>query len=162
VGPFLRRLEPQVKLDGWLNANLTLRQGDGQPGSPEVCLEGDVSLQALTLSDPLLGPDTLKLARVDVPCRLSLNGSRLTVEQLEVRSDGGKASLAGVVDLAKDVRDLLRQSGHRLDAELDLARLAGLAPNTLHLTKDTRITSGSLTLHLRNSIHDDSLRWEGD
>jgi hypothetical protein len=162
AGPFLRRLEPQVKLDGWLNANLTLRPGDGQPSSPEARLEGDVSLQALALSDPLLGPDTLKLARVDVPCRLSLNGSRLAVEQLEVRSDVGKASLAGVVDLAKDVRDLLRQSGHRLDAELDLARLAGLAPNTLHLTKDTRITSGSLTLHLCNSIRDDSLHWEGD
>ncbi|HEY7424291.1 MAG TPA: DUF748 domain-containing protein, partial [Gemmataceae bacterium] len=160
--PFLRRFESQIKLDGRLNAALTLRQGDGQPGSPDVRLEGDVSLQALTLSDPLLGPDTLRLARVDAPCRLAVDGSRLFVEQLEVRSEVGKASLGGTVDLAKDLRELLRQPGHRLDAELDLARLAGLVPNTLHLTKDTQILSGSLTLHLRSSIRADSLVWEGD
>ncbi|HEY7424003.1 MAG TPA: hypothetical protein VH682_07190, partial [Gemmataceae bacterium] len=159
---FLRRFEPQIKLDGRLNAALTLRQGDGQPGSPDVRLEGDASLQALTLSDPLLGPDTLRLARVEAPCRLAVDGSRLSVEQLEVRSEVGKVSLGGTVDLALDMRDLLRQPGHRLDAELDLARLAGLVPNTLHLTKDTQILSGSLTLHLRSSIRADSLVWEGD
>src|SRR5262249_27867007 len=142
AGPFLRRFEPQIKLDGRLHAGLTLRQSDGQPGSPDMRLEGDVSLRALMLSDPLLGPDTLRLTQVDAPCRLAVDGSRLLVEQLEVRSEVGKVSLGGSVDLAKDVRDLLRQPGHRLDAELDLARLAGLVPNTLHLTKDTQITSG--------------------
>ncbi|HEY7310036.1 MAG TPA: DUF748 domain-containing protein [Gemmataceae bacterium] len=160
--PFLRRFEPQIKLDGRWSANLTLRQGDGQPGSPDVRLEGDVSLQSLTLSDPLLGPDTLKLARVEAPCRLALDGSRLSVEKLDIRTDVGKASLTGTMDLAKDMRDLLHQPGHRLDAELDLARLAALAPNTLHLSKDAQITSGTLTLHLRSSIRGESLLWEGD
>jgi hypothetical protein len=159
--PFLRRFEPQIKLDGRWGAHLTLRQGEGKPGSPDIRLDGVVSLQALTLSDPLLGPDTLKLARVEAPCRLALDGTRLSIEQLDLRADVGKASLAGTVDLASDVRDLIYQPGHRLDAELDLARLAGLVPNTLHLTKDTQITSGSLTVKLRSSIRGESLLWEG-
>jgi hypothetical protein len=160
--PFLRRLLPQLKLDGRLNADLTLRPGDGPDGPVEERLEGKVSVQALTLNDPLLGPDCLRLARVDVPCRLALNGSQLLVEQVEIQSDAGKASLAGTLDLAKNLRDTLAQPGHRVDAEIDLARLAGLVPNTLHLTRDTQITSGTLSLHVHSSAGPESVTWAGD
>jgi len=160
--PFLRRFEPRIKLDGRLAAHLTLHEGDGQAGSPDARLQGDVSVQALTVSDPLLGPDCLRLARVDAPCRLALEGSRVHFEQVEVKSDIGKLSLAGTVDLAKDLRDALSQPGYRVDAEIDLARLAGLAPNTLHLTKDTRIESGTASLHIHSSPGPDSVLWGGD
>ena len=160
--PFLRRFEPQIKLDGRLGAELRLHGGDGQPGSPDLRLEGSVSAQSLALGAPLLGPDILRLARVEAPCRVSLDGSRLLVEQLETRSEVGKASLAGAIDLGRGIRDALNQPGHRVDAELDLVRLAGLVPNTLRLTKDTRITSGSLALHVRSSPRPDGVQWEGD
>lgn len=160
--PFLRRFEPQIKLDGRLGADLRLHGGNGQSGSPDVRLEGSVSVQALALGAPLLGPDILRLARVEAPCRVSLDGSRLLVEQLEARSEVGKASLAGTIDLGRGIRDALNQPGHRVDAELDLVRLAGLVPNTLRLTKDTRITSGSLALHVRSSPRPDGVQWDGD
>jgi hypothetical protein len=160
--PFLRRFQPQIKLDGRFSTHLTLREGDGQAGSPDARLEGDVSLQALALSDPLLGPDCLRLARVETPCRLALEGSRVHIEQLEVQSDIGKLCLAGTVDLAKDPREVLTQPGHRIEAVVDLARLSGLVPNTLHLTKDTRIESGTVSLHVHSSARPDSVRWEGD
>ena len=160
--PFLRRFEPRLKLAGRLSSNLTLREGDGQAGSPDARLEGSVSAVALTLSHPLLGSDIPNLARVEGSCRLALNGSRLLIEQAEVQSEVGKASLAGTVDLASNLRDTLYQPGNRLDAQVDLARLAGLAPNSLHLTKDTQITSGTLTLHVGSSLRSESVRWEGD
>jgi hypothetical protein len=160
--PFLRRFKPQLKLDGRLGADLRLLSGDDQAGAPDVRLAGDVSVRALALGDPLLGPDILRLARVEAPCRVALEGSRLFVEQLEVRSEVGKVSLAGAIDLAKDLRDALNQSGHRLDADLDLVRLAGLVPNTLRLTKDTRISSGTLALRVRSSARPESVQWEGD
>ncbi len=160
--PFLRRLHPRIKLDGRLNAQLKLHPSDGQPGSPDVRLEGSVSVQALALSDPLLGPDVLRLPRVEAPCRIALDGSRLTIEQLEIQSEIGKASLAGTMDMAKDPRDALLQPGHRIEAEVNLARLAGLLPNTLHLTKDTRIQAGTLSLHLRSTVRGDGLLWQGD
>jgi translocation and assembly module TamB len=160
--PFLRRIEPRMKVSGWLNANLKLQPSNGQPGSPDVRLEGAISLQTLALSDSLLGPDILRLPRVEAPLRIALDGSRLSIEQLEIRSAVGKASLAGTMDLAKEPRDVLLQPGHRLEAELNLARLADLVPNALHLTRDTRLQSGTLSLHLRSTLRDDSLLWEGD
>jgi len=160
--PFLRRIEPRIKLAGWLNTSLKLPPCEGQPGSPDVRMEGSVSLQTLSLASCLLGPDILRLQQVEAPLRMALNGSRLSIAQLEVRSEVGKASLAGTMDLAKEPRDILLQSGHRIEAELNLARLADLVPNALHLTRDTRLQSGTLSLHLNSTLRDDSLLWEGD
>ncbi len=160
--PFLRRLAPHIHLHGRLNTNVKLRPSDGQAGSPDVRLEGSVSLQALTLSDPLLGPDILRLQRVQAPLRISLDGSRLSIEQMEIQSEIGKISLAGTLDLAKDLGCAHIQPGHRIDAELNVARLADLVPNALHLTKDTRMQSGTLSLHLHSALRDDRVLWEGN
>jgi hypothetical protein len=160
--PFLRRFEKHIRLDGRLGAHLTLRQGNGQTGSSDARLEGSISLRGLTLGHPVLGSDRLRLDRAEVPCRLALEGSRLLVEQIEIQSELGKASLAGAIDLAKHPRDALAQPGHRLDATINLARLAELVPDTLHLTRETRITSGTLSLHVHSSARSDAIVWEGD
>ncbi|HTU91971.1 MAG TPA: DUF748 domain-containing protein, partial [Gemmataceae bacterium] len=160
--PFLRRLQPHIKLGGQLNANVKLRPGDGQAGAPDLRLEGNVSIHALSLSGSLLGPDVLRLQQVQAPLRIAFGGSRLSIEQLEIQSEVGKISLAGAMDLAKNWRDCLIQPGHSVDAELNLARLADLIPNALHLTKDTRVQSGALSLHLHSAHRDDVVLWEGD
>ncbi len=179
--PFLRRLAPHIHLHGRLNINVKLGSpplspplpegelrrsppvpgGDTGGGLPDVRLEGNVSLQALTLSDPMLGPDILHLQRVQAPLRISLDGSRLSIEQLEIQSEIGKISLAGTLDLAKDLGCAHIQPGHRIDAELNVARLANLVPNALHLTKDTRLQSGTLSMHLHSALRDDRVLWEG-
>jgi hypothetical protein len=161
VEPLLRRLEPHLKLDGRLNAHLKLQPSDGHPGAPDVRIQGSVAVQELALSDSYLGPDILRLTRVEAPCRIALDGSRLSIEQLDIQSEVGKINLAGTVDLARS-GDTLLQPGQRLEAELNLARLADLLPNALHLTKDTRVQSGTLSLHLRSSLRGDSLLLEGD
>ncbi|MHB1422083.1 MAG: translocation/assembly module TamB domain-containing protein [Gemmataceae bacterium] len=160
--PFLRRLQTHLKLGGWLNANLKLSPSNGQSGSPDMRLEGSVSIQALALSGSLLGADILRLQRAEMPLRMALEGSRLTIERLEMQSEVGKICLAGSMDLAKEPRDALLQPGHRVEAELNLARLAELVPNALHLTKETRMQSGTLSLHLSSALREDSLLWEGD
>ncbi len=43
-----------------------------------------------------------------------------------------------------------------------MARLADLVPNALHLTKDTRLQSGTLSLHLHSALRDDRVLWEGN
>jgi hypothetical protein len=158
--PFLRRLEKPIKLDGRLDAHLTLRQGEGGPSDGR--LQGNISLRSLTLGHPVLGSDCLRVDRAEVPCRLALEGSRLVVEQIEIQSELGKAILAGAMDLAKTPRDALTQPGHRLDATIDLARLAELVPDTLHLMKETRLTSGTLSLHVHSSAQPEGVFWEGD
>lgn len=159
--PLLRRLEPRIKLGGRLNVHLTFQPGEGQSVASDVRLQGSVSVQELALSNSLLRPDTLRLPRVDAPCRIVLDGTRLSIEQLEIQSEVGKISLAGAMDLARP-QDTLLQPGQRVEAELNLARLADLVPNTLHLTKDTRVQSGTLSLHLRSFLRGDSLLLEGD
>jgi translocation and assembly module TamB len=162
IEPLLRRFEPHLKVGGWVNADLQVHPNEGQTGAPDVRLEGSVSLQSLALSDSLLGPDVLHLTRIEAPCRLALEGTRLSLEKLEIQSEVGKASLAGTLDVSKGSRSAFLQPGHRFDAELNLARLAELVPNTLHLTKDTRIQTGTLSLHLRSSLRGETLLWEGD
>lgn len=160
--PFLRRIEPHFRLGGWLNADLKLQPGDGQPNVPDIRLVGNAALQALTVSDSALASDTLRLPRVDIPCRIALDGDRLGLEQLQLQSEVGKVGLSGSVDLSKEAREAVLLPGQHLEAELKLAPLAELLPNTLHLTKDTRIQSGTLSLHLNSSLRGDSLLWEGD
>jgi translocation and assembly module TamB len=160
--PFLRRLRPQLNLTGRLSANLKLHPNDGQSGSPDLRLEGSVSLEKLALRGALLGPDILHLERVEAPLRIALDGSRLSIERLEIQSEVGKISLAGTMDLAKQLRDALLQPGHRIEAELNLARLADLTPNALHLSKETRLQSGALSLHLSSELRGESLFWQGD
>jgi translocation and assembly module TamB len=162
IEPFLRRIEPHLKLSGLARADLKLRASDGQPGAPDLRLEGSLALQELAVSDALLSPDVLRLQRVDAACRIALDSSRVRIEQLEFRSEVGKVSLAGTIDVAKDLREAFLQPGHRVEAELNLARLANLVPNALHLTKDTLLESGTLSLQLRSSLRDHSLLWEGD
>jgi hypothetical protein len=159
---FLRRLEPQIKLGGRLSASLRIRPNDGQPNSPDMRLEGTLSLKAIELSDSFLGPDVLRLQRVDAPLRIALDGSRLWIERLEIQSNVGKLSLSGMMDLSKDLRDALIQPGHHVEAELNLARLAEQIPNALHLTKDTRMQSGTLSLHLSSALRGDAVLWEGN
>jgi translocation and assembly module TamB len=159
--PFLRRIEPNLRLAGWLSADLQL-QPVGEQGGPDLLAQGKVSIQALSASDTLMGEDVLRLARVDAPCRVLLDGSRLNIEQMEIQSEVGKVNLAGTIDLAKESRGAVLQPGQRLDAELNLVRLAELLPDALHLTKDTRIQSGMLSLHLHSSQRGESLLWEGN
>ncbi|MGH7226571.1 MAG: hypothetical protein ACRELF_25420, partial [Gemmataceae bacterium] len=52
--PLLRRFRPQLNLAGRLNANLKLLPSDGQPGSPDLRLEGSVSARELAVSGALL------------------------------------------------------------------------------------------------------------
>jgi translocation and assembly module TamB len=169
--PFLRRLASHIHLGGRLNANVKLRLPpvsspgmgeDTRDGAPDVRVEGSIALHTLTLSDPLLGPDILRLQQVQAPLRMALDGSRLSVEQLEMQSEIGKISFGGTIDLAKDLHNALIQPGHCIEAELNLARLAELVPHALHLTKDTRLQSGMLSLHLHSALREDAVLWEGN
>jgi hypothetical protein len=173
IEPFLRRFAPHLHLSGRLNVNGKICPSDGQAGAPDVRLEGGISLQALTLSDPfLLGSDVLHLQQVQTPIRLALDGSRLAIEQMEIQSEVGKLRLAGTLPKEEDGKRkeesrnvfssfVLLPSSLQVEAELNLARLAAMLPNALHLTKDTRMQSGTLSLQLHSTPCDDGTHWEG-
>src|SRR5262249_14925072 len=55
----------------------------------------------------------------------------------------------------------LSQTGYQATVDLDLARLANILPQTLHLQKDMRVTDGRLHLDLTAQSRDQQRYWSG-
>jgi translocation and assembly module TamB len=160
--PFLRRVQPDLQLDGIATTRLVLSSGIGAAGQPNLRLEGKLSLSNFLLIGPWVEPDRVQLERVELPCRVALEGGCMRVEQLDLDCDIGKVSLAGLLDPTRPFGGFLERPGQRIDLEVDLARLGRLLPSTLALPQETHLSSGGLSLHVRSSASPGGLLWEGD
>lgn len=101
ANPLLRRVAPGAQVEGRLSGRL---EGDWalDAGERRANLGGEIAGQGLTLAEPWLGADRLRLERLDVPFRLAVRGSEVQIEHAELRCDLGKATLAGTLNLDGD------------------------------------------------------------
>jgi hypothetical protein len=159
--PVLRRTVPDAQLDGRLSGQVVLQWGATEVGAPSLNLDGQVSGKGLVVSGPWLEGDHLRLEQLDAPLHLVMQGSTLRVERAEVQCDLGKASVRGTVDTDRIEPAVLARSPFQALADLDLARLANMLPNTLHLRPDTRITSGRLAVDVSSSGAPQGSAWQG-
>src|SRR5262249_51854654 len=149
---------------GLLSANLRYQTVAAQP-TPKSILQGSVDVRGLDLSAASLGRDHLRLAALQVPCQITWQGKQVDVEQLGIQCDVGQLNLNGQTTLPdnltiRPLADWLRES-FALGAELDLAKLAKLLPDTLHVRQDVRLTSGNVKLTLASGADGATHRWTG-
>jgi hypothetical protein len=162
LAPFVRRLQPGADLDGRLEAHLEGRWGGSPAGGRATGrLKGRVSVRGLALAAPVLGPDRVRLDRADLTAEASVAAGRVSVRQAEASCDAGKVSVAGEFGAGLDPGALLETPGYHAEAEVDLARLAGLLAGVVPLEKDVRVTSGRLTLRVASAPRTDGVAWEG-
>ncbi len=82
-----------------------------------------------------------------------------------IQCDVGQVSLSGQTTLpdkiaARSLADWLRET-FSLDADLDLAKLARLLPDTLHVREQVSVTSGNIHLNLASGTASGAHRWTG-
>lgn len=162
AGPFLRRADPTASLDGRLSiegdaswrADATAPAA-GSPGEVVRALArgGFRSAGAMRLVDvAALGVATrggpVAMQTIDVPWRVAAEGDRLVLQQLDVQSVVGSASVVGSIH-AEEVERWAAGVGAaprdlRARGRLDLERLASAAPQLVRLQPGARIDGGRL------------------
>lgn len=156
LSPLLGRWIPGLTAAGSGTAELTASWD-----RHAACIEGTVAATDLRLSGPVLHGDTLYLTAARLPLRLTVSGSTLRVERAELTSDLATATFRGSLDTSGSWEQLLDQPDLRLDATIDLARLAGCLPRLLHVREGTEFRGGSLTVTVEGRVTDQGTAWSG-
>ena len=117
---------------------------------------GDFTVTNLLLTSPQLGEDVLKLAKIELPCKLSVNGNDVAIEQLALQTDVGEMTCQGNVTLtagnnsvgARSPADLLQSAACDVVGQLDVAKIARLLPHRARLQLDAGLESVPVNFHL--------------
>ena len=146
--PVVRRVEPGTAMAGQLDGQWQCQLDQTPEGAPNIRAAGELTIHSLALRGPWLAEDVLQLKKLVGQSRLSVRGSVLTLEEAIIRSELGMLSATATIDTgARELSDLI-PTPLNVSGDLELARLAGLLPNTLGLKDSTRPTKGRLSLAL--------------
>jgi hypothetical protein len=160
LAPVLRRVEPGLSVGGQLTADLTARWGGGD--SPAVHLDGTASARDLELAGPRFNGDRLKLASVELPLKLETVGRTVRVERAELKCDVGTLTAAGTFTPDASFDKLLDNHGVRLEADVDLAKVAALLPKLLRIREGTAVREGRVTAKLTSRNTPAGTTWDGE
>jgi hypothetical protein len=158
LAPVLRRLEPTAAVAGALTADLTASwAGDGKSAR----VEGKAAVRDLDVAGPWLNGDRLRLAAAEMPVKAELTGHAVKVERADLTCDVGKLSAAGVFDPSDPPERLLDRPGVKLEADVDVAKLAALLPNLLRVRSGTAVREGRLSATLVSRAGKEGTTWDG-
>ena len=145
------RYLPQTKLDGRLKCDAhALWSGDGN--NAKMTIQGSIDADQFLFASSALGTDSVQLPQIHAAGQVTQSAKQLTIEKAVFQCDLGDFTVTSTMNLqgqGKDfaVASILHQR-HDLAGRVDLARLAAMLPNTLHIRKETQITSGQVQLAL--------------
>lgn len=161
VEPFVRRADSTVAISGLLTADVTAGLGTGDSGQPRVRLTGTVSATDLEVVAPGLSPRPVRLRRVELPCAVTTTGSQVRVEKAELACDLGRASVAGLIDLAEPVEAWLDRPGLRALADADLAAVAAAFPRLVRVRDGLELREGRIRCELTTRTGPGGTVWDG-
>jgi len=132
---FVARYLPQARLDGRLNGNIhAIWGGDKAPGKTIVI--ADLKTEGFAFAAAMLGKDVVQMRQLSAAGQIGMTDAGLDVEKTEIACDLGNFTVSGNTNQGE------------IAGNVDLARLAAMLPNTLHIRKETQITSGQVQLTL--------------
>lgn len=167
--PLVARWLPDAEISGLLSGSLKYSTETAANGAaiqtPTTLIAGQVRVDQLDVTAPALGGDHLRLTAFQMPCEIVCQGQQITVRQLGVDCDVGRLSVSGsttwpATGASRTIAEWLRQS-FNVQGELDLAHLARLLPQTLHVRQDIAITSGGVSVSLASTGDAKLHRWTG-
>jgi hypothetical protein len=167
--PIVSRLLPEAQVSGVLSGSLQYSTGAVANSTAmqdqTALVSGQIRIDQLDVTARPLGGDHLRLAALQVPCEIAWHADQLVVRRLGVDCDVGRLAISGsttwpAAAASRPLAEWLRQS-FNVEGELDLARLARLLPQTLHVRQDIAITSGGVKLSLASTGDSNSHRWTG-
>jgi hypothetical protein len=132
---FIARYLPQARLDGRLNGNVhAIWGGDKAPGKTIVI--ADLKTEGFAFAAAMLGTDCVQMRQLSAAGQVSMTDAGVDVEKTEIVCDLGNFTVSGNTNQGE------------IAGNVDLARLAAMLPSTLHIRKETQITSGQVQLAL--------------
>lgn len=164
------RFVSDLKLEGRFAPELKIGWDDASDGGATWRATGKLAASDLAATAPsLVGKDQLRMAQLATEFDATLSGDRLNVTNLVIMSDIASASCKGSsrLDLGSSSRliagllEALRREDCQIDGRVDLARLAALLPDTLHLRPGTQITGGELQIVLSSAAKEGARRFTG-
>jgi hypothetical protein len=156
LAPILRRAEPGLALAGALTAEASVTWSKAAFG-----IEGTLGVRNLALTSPELKGDTLRLVSAELPVKMSRQGQTLRVEQADLRCDIGAVSLAGDFDSAAELETAFNKPGVKLDATVDVAKLAAVLPKLLRVRDGTEFREGKLSVKVESKSDPEGTSWTG-
>ena len=159
----LARCSGNAKISGRLTSRVEFRWG-GDAGAMHILADAEAS--PFSLVTPLLKTDRVQMKKLKADCKLTWQSGKVAVEQAKIDSDLGNVTLTGEFasgggDSAGAFDSFLRQTYHA-QGRIDLARLATMLPETLHIHKETRVSSGELTVDLDSRRGQDGMSWKAN
>ena len=160
--PILERLAPGTIVSGHLTADLKGEWSQTADAPLSAKIEGSLSARDLDLTAPWLNGDRLHLASVGLPLKIETEGSGLRIDRADLTSDIGTISAAGTFDPDEPFDRVVDRPGIKVEADVDLAKLAALLPNLLRIREGTSIREGKLNLKLASRATDAGTAWDGE
>ena len=159
-----RRLVDGAQLGGRLTTRLSGAWGELAEGK-EASLSGQTLIAGLTFSCRALAGDSVRVERVEIPCKLVQNGDKVEIQQLAAECELGSLNISGSAKMsdfsAADLLAALARENYEIDGRLDLAPLGQMLTRTLRLKQDTQITSGQVSLAVSGKQQESGMNWSG-
>jgi hypothetical protein len=153
IGSLGRRFLPGLSLAGVAQGDLRAKF-DLAAARPSGDVSGRLTVANLAVGGPVLKGDEVRLAQVDVPLHVRIDGPTVQIDQLTAECELASVSVSGTLD---DFHRLTAVDGvaalaavaagcdGRATAKLDLARIAQAVPHVLRLHDDLEVTGGNVT-----------------
>lgn len=164
--PAARRFAPGLAAAGSLDSDLRLDWGDATQ-SIEV---RSFAVRELDLVAPQwIGQDRIQLASITVAGKVTHQADGWEADQLSIESDLGRLQTTGTAvvqhsgsaTMLDEILEAVQYGQFRVDGQIDLARLARMMPQTLHVREGTRVSGGQLALGLVSASSNGVQRWDG-
>ncbi|MFO0790439.1 MAG: DUF748 domain-containing protein [Pirellulales bacterium] len=157
--PYLRRTAAGAELSGTLSGNASAAwNADPAAVASDLTTAGTFTIDRLDATAPALNGDRIRLARVELPWRLTAQPNGIAIDDFQLRSDVGQFAARGRLDSATfsapqnpsaSSFPFAGNNDVELRGTVDLARLATMLPHALRIRSDTIVTAGSVELNGR-------------
>jgi hypothetical protein len=152
--PWLSRFVRNTSISGTLSGEGVATWTGGQLSFPsDLKTSGALAIDRLDAAAPSLEGDRVRLARVEMPWRLTSQPTGLAIEELQLQSEIGRVAVRGRLDpkalapaAAVVPAGVVPAASHDIEmrSTIDIARLAAMLPHALRIRGDTTISSGTV------------------
>ncbi len=153
--PLLNRYAPGTQVAGTLAGNGSASWADSANAPSGFTTTGAFAIDQVEAVSPALSGDHIRLARVELPWKITAQPTGLTIDELGLKTDVGQIAAHGHLDPTllsttqnANVTSLPLNGNNDIELKgaIDIARLAAMMPRALRIRTDTTITSGSIEL----------------
>ena len=163
LGTLLRRADPSMLMNGMASGKGQIRwEATGKEDPSQNLLQsmverrfqtaGNVTIRNAAIQSNLTGVAPVRLQAVNLPWQMAAQNSAIVIDRLSALSDIGQLGIQGTLS-GQQLEAIasgngLVPLGLRLDGDVDLVKLAQIAPEALRLQRGVQLKRGRVVLRV--------------